>query len=318
MQIPGKTRIISLDLTHFARPTSPPEAHTPALMLTEPVDIERYLAHSAKIDTSDINWEEASQAGLTPEEKFILTYFSDIEGQTIFYLRDLLNTKAVYDPDSAAFLTMWNYEEYFHAKALSDLLGVCGHPLNKKRISQVRSSSQWSETALAWLARIFSKLLPDSFLTLYMAWGAINEISTLRGYEELHRRTNNPALKILCERIARQERRHFAWYFNSAAERLTRSRSARWFVRSALRLFWTPVGAGVKRPEEVARLTQSLFPGHRGAELARDIDERIASLPGLSGLRLLSSYLLDLPHFRRAALFAIEDDGFLARMPGKS
>ena len=51
------------------------------------VDIERYLKVSAKIETDDLDWEAARSAGLSEDERFVLTYFSDIESQTIRYLR---------------------------------------------------------------------------------------------------------------------------------------------------------------------------------------------------------------------------------------
>jgi rubrerythrin len=256
----------------------------------ETVDINRYLEHSAKIEVGDLNWNEARQAGLTDDERFLLTYFADIEGQTIFYLRDLLNTKASDDPDTVAFLTMWNYEEFFHARTLARLLAECGSPMEKDRLAEVRRRSQLSEKFTAWGSLLLSKLFPDSFLALYMTWGAVNELTTLRGYEELERRTENPTFRELCRRIAKQERRHFAWYFNSAQTKLARSSRARRLTRTILNLFWTPVGAGVKTDDEVFRLMVTLFPGENGKRLAQEIDGRISTLPGLEGIRIMHRF----------------------------
>ena len=36
-------------------------------------DVERYIANSAKIDTSDLDWSEAKRAGLSADEVFALT-----------------------------------------------------------------------------------------------------------------------------------------------------------------------------------------------------------------------------------------------------
>jgi hypothetical protein len=47
---------------------------------------------------------------LTEDEKFVLTYFPDIESQTVMYMRDLLHSSAVDDPDVIAFLSVWNYD----------------------------------------------------------------------------------------------------------------------------------------------------------------------------------------------------------------
>lgn len=258
--------------------------------MPEIVDIERYLAISAKIDTQDLDWEAAQRAGLTESEHFILTYFADIEGQTIVYLRDLLHTKGALEPEVVAFLSMWNYEEYFHGRALTKLLEVCGQPLGPSRIAQVRKKSGLTEKVNAWGSALISKFLPRHFLALFMSWGAINELTTLRGYERLEASTHNPILAELCRRIAKQERRHFAWYFNNAEQRLSSSESIQRFTRFMLGHFWTPVGAGVKPMSEVTHLFLSLFPGELGENLAKDIDERISTLPGLTGLSLLHHF----------------------------
>ncbi len=256
-----------------------------------PIELERFLTSSTKVPTEDLDWAEARRAGLTPDERTILTYFSDIEGQTIIYTRELLNTKASEDPEIMAFLTMWNYEEFFHGRVLSRILEETGTALGSDRVVQVRRKSLWSENFLAFLSTLFSKLAPDCFITLYMTWGAINELTTLRGYEAIHSMTGNPILQTLCDRIAKQERRHFAWYFNRARERLEKSSRTQKAVRLLLEKAWSPVGAGVKSDEEVRRLLDLVFPGPRVSEMAEDVDRQISTLPGLQGIGLMQRYL---------------------------
>jgi hypothetical protein len=115
-------------------------------------------------------------------------------------------------------------------------------------------------------------------------------MTTLRGYEYLYQYTNNPVLKILCDRIAKQERRHFAWYFNHAHELLLESSGARILARKLLELNWVPVGAGIKSPEEVKRLFMTLFPSESARKLVREIDSKMGTLPGLQGVRLMEPY----------------------------
>jgi hypothetical protein len=86
------------------------------------------------------------RTGLTDDEVFILTYFSDIESQTIMYMRDILNTEGVLDPDVMSFLTIWNYEEFYHGRAIAKLLEECGHPLGDRRVETVRSKALITET----------------------------------------------------------------------------------------------------------------------------------------------------------------------------
>src|SRR5579885_426584 len=254
------------------------------------MSIDRHLQHSDRVVYEDLDWNEARRAGLTEDEVFILTYFSDIESQTIMYMRDILNTKGVLDPDVMSFLTIWNYEEFYHGQALAKLLSECGHPLTCNRIEQVRKTARFTETLKRLGAMLFSQFLPDDFIALYMSWGALNEITTLRGYETIEQRTQNPVLRELCQRIAKQERRHFAWYYNGAQERLQKCPRARAVTRWILERVWSPVGAGVKKEADVIHVYNLLFPGKAGETTGNEIDEKIRALPGLSDVALMSKF----------------------------
>jgi hypothetical protein len=253
-------------------------------------DIERYISVSAKIDTSDIDWGEAREAGLTEDEQFLLTYFSDVESQTIRYLKVLLGMKIAFTPSVAAFLTTWSYEEYFHGYELGRLMSVCGSPLREDRVEYVVGKRRFNEWLEATFAPLLSRVFSNQFPAVYLSFGAIQEMTTLRGYEFLHRYTQNPVLKTLCDRIAKQERRHFAWYFNHARELLLGSNGSRILTRKLLEFNWVPVGAGIKSKEEVKRLFTTLFPGESARGIVREIDAKMGTLPGLDGIKLMEPY----------------------------
>jgi Fatty acid desaturase len=253
-------------------------------------EITRYLAVSGRIETNDLDWELAREAGLTDDERFALTYFADIESQTIRYLRTLLQMKIALEPDIAAFLTTWSYEEFFHGQALAKLLEVTGNTFDNDRVMKVSRRARFNERLEALAGPILSTLFRNHFAGVYMSFGAIQEITTLRGYESLQAATRNPVLRTLCERIAKQERRHFAWYFNHAREELARSPRSRFLARTLLQFNWVPVGAGVKTEAEVRRLFTILFPAEHGNRLVQDVDSKIGSLPGLDGIRLMRKY----------------------------
>ena len=249
------------------------------------MQIEKFIRHSDRVRTDDLDWEAAARAGLTGDEPFLLRYFADIEGQTVFYFRELLNTQAARRPDVIAFMTTWNYEEFFHAESLATLLGVCGHPVDRNRRIQVRDRA----TAMAKIENLvqqsLSRLAPDAFLALFSTWGASQELLTLRCYERIEAATANPVLRVLAQRIAKQERRHFAFYFGIARDLLAESRAAQRMTRWFYERFWTPVGSGVKTRAEVQRLVDGLFPGRLIDETMADIAERISTLPGMASLR---------------------------------
>lgn len=253
-------------------------------------EIERYISVSAKVETKDLDWEEAKKAGLSEDEQFVLTYFSDIESQTIRYLRTLLQMKIAFQPSVAAFLTTWSYEEFFHGYELANLMAACGHPLEENRVEQVGQKSRFNEWLEATIGPLLSRVFADQFPAVYLSFGAIQELTTLRGYENLRNLTGNPILQTLCDRIAKQERRHFAWYFNHARELLLESRGAQVLTRRLLKFNWVPVGAGVKSQDEVKRLFSILFPSDLGRRLVSEVDSKMSALPGLQGLTLMTDY----------------------------
>jgi hypothetical protein len=248
------------------------------------MEIDKFVRHSRRVEIDDLDWEAARRAGLSGDEPFVLRYFADVEGQTVFYLREILNTHAARDPEILAFMTTWNYEEFFHAESLNRLLEVCGHPAAAARRTHVRDGA----TVLARVENLFqlalSRLAPDSFLALYMTWGASQELLTSRCYERLRETTANPVLGELAGRIAKQERRHFAWYFQGAKQQLERGHAPRQVTRFLFQRFWNPVGSGVKTGSEVQRLVDAVFPGRVIDETMADIQSRISTLPGMAGV----------------------------------
>jgi hypothetical protein len=247
------------------------------------MELDKFIRHSRRVETDDLDWEAARRAGLKGDEPFILAYFTDIEAQTIYYFRELLNTAAARRPELLAFMTTWNYEEYFHAESLARMLEVCGHGLGGDRRVEVREGATLMAHIENLVTMSFSRMMPEAFLALFMTWGASQELLTSRCYQRLQEATHNPVLAQLAGRIARQERRHFAYYFHSARELLAGSRLAQRVTRGFYEGFWTPVGSGVKTRAEVFRLVDALFPGPVVDEVFHDIAARIATLPGMSG-----------------------------------
>jgi hypothetical protein len=248
------------------------------------MEIDKFIRHSRRVETDDLDWEAARRAGLRGDEPFALRYFADVEGQTIFYFREILNTHASRRPDILAFMTTWNYEEFFHAEALGRLLDVCGHPAAPARSTELREAATVASRVENAAQLALSRAAPDAFLGLYLTWGASQELLTSRGYERLRESTHNPVLRELAARIARQERRHFAWYWNGAREQLARSTAAQRVTRFLFQRAWNPVGSGVKSDDEVQRMVDAVFPGTVIDQIMGDIQRRISALPGMAGI----------------------------------
>ena len=249
-------------------------------------DIAQHIAVSHKVEFEDLDWETARNVGLTQHEIESLKYFADIESQTVYYFLEVAKLQVSRDPELLTFLTMWNYEEYFHSYALTRLMQECGVPVESatERSTRIRAGARFKAKFEDFAQGLIAKAAPKSFIGLWMFWGALQECLTTQAYEELARQTKNPVLAELCKRIAKQERRHFAYYFGNARERLEGRPRTQKFVRLIANQFYAPVGGGVKTDEEGARLVAQLFPKDRIFEVMSYIEKKMALLPGMAGL----------------------------------
>jgi rubrerythrin len=270
-------------------------------------DLDRYLRASGRVDLTSVRWDRIGDDPLSAEEARCLAYMMDIESHTVIFLRDLLATRAAFDPEVTAFLSCWVYEELWHGEAFSRFLGEAGYGLapDAERVAgdapyptRVGRNS-WIRRKLAakgyasHVATLMAAALVKDFVAIHMTWGAVNELSTLTGYQRLIANTEHPVLVELLERIIKDERRHFAFYRAQARMRLAASPQARTVTRWALRHLWAPVGTGVRPQEETDFVVCWLFGDDDGRRVAGELDDTIAELPGMAGLRIYRQALGD-------------------------
>jgi hypothetical protein len=251
----------------------------------EGFDDDSYASRSRGLDLHDVSWDEVPRHALSPETIRTLRYMQDVETHTIIYLRTLLSTRAVDDAEVAEFLACWLYEECFHGRALARFLDAAGHPIAPRARSRMGFGQRVEASATALLSRAW----PD-FVAVHMTWGAINELTTLTGYQRLSAVAGHPVLSEILARIVRDEARHFSFYFHQAARRLRTPRTAR-VTRFLIERFWAPVGTGVQPAGETRFLASYLFTGSAGRTAASKVDARIRELPGLAGVDLLEAWV---------------------------
>jgi hypothetical protein len=248
-------------------------------------DLDAWVSRSRALDLSDLRWREVRAHPVTAETVRTLSYMQDVEAHTIVYLRTLLSTRAIDDPDVATFLACWLYEENAHARALARFLAESGHPVAPRP----RACASLREKLHAAGATLLSRSWPG-FVAVHMTWGAINELTTLTGYRQLARRAMHPLLSEILARIVRDESRHFVFYFEQAKKALA-DPLARRGTRALVDRFWAPVGSGVRPDAEVRFLAAHLFSGEDGRSAARRVDETIRRLPGFADAHLLGAWL---------------------------
>lgn len=270
--------------------------------MTADFDLDRYVRNSRALDVTGVRWEDIPSYPVSGLEARCLAYMMDIETHTVIYARDLLATRAGYEPDVTAFMSCWIYEEFWHGEAFSRFLGEAGFTLEPDRECVGVESPYPTKVArnnrtrralgrgamFGHLATILGSVLTADFVAIHMTWGAMNELSAVNSYHALVRRTDNPVLADLVRRVIKDERRHFAFYRSQARMRLARSERARRMARWAMERLWAPVGTGLRPQEESDFALVSLFGDEEGAERLCRLDETIAELPGFEGATLAS------------------------------
>jgi hypothetical protein len=259
-------------------------------------DLDRYLRVCGATKPECFDWT-APQPRLGDDALFTIAYMMDIESHTIVYLRDLLSTRVVRDNQVTAFLSCWAYEEFFHSMLLRRFLATQGVAIEDQRFADLRSRTSLADRVIRPTIALLSRITRH-FPAVHMTFGAINEVSTLTGYQALIARTDSsrdrsdsprPLLTIILERIIKDERRHYAFYFNQARRRL-RAPAAQRLTAFLVRHFWTPVGVTVRGDPAMRRVCAYLFPGESGVERLSGVDRSIARLPGLQWFDLGARY----------------------------
>jgi hypothetical protein len=249
--------------------------------------VDEYARTAAPVRWADLDLSAFQDRPLSPGTLRVLRYMCDIESHTVCYLRDVLVTPSHTDPEVTTFLTMWNYEEYWHGEVLADVLAAHGIVTDDAHVRAIRLRQGWRDRLSPIRQALLANVVGEDFVATHMSWGAINEWLTHAGYRRLSEIENHPTLTEVLSRIAAQETRHIGFYVTQARSRLERSARARRLTRLALRLAWQPVGANVMPRAEVRHLVSHLLTGADGLEAADRIDARIDTLPGLEGLGLV-------------------------------
>lgn len=243
--------------------------------------IDRFLELSKAVNTADLDWAYIREVGVTDDEARSLRYMSDVESHTIIFLRDLLSGHTARDREITAFLSCWVYEETHHGYALNKFLDGCGRPRDPHRFEQVIKSAGFKEWFEAFCTINLAKLT-SHFAATHMVWGAIQEMLAAAAYTQLAYYTRNRELSKLLLRMAKDERRHQAFYYDQAEKRLCHP-IAIGLATFALKVVWSPVGLGVGEQRGLEFIASLLFDDERGQEELRLVDRKIGRLPGFAG-----------------------------------
>lgn len=267
-----------------------------------PFQLDKFIAASRQIDLTGLDLDEAARYPLSSGEVRTIRFMQDTELFTVLYMKALMETRALADPEARAFLVMWGYEECSHGRALARLLTVCGHEPSRVSDAQFGKPRRWLEVVQDFGGRVASALSPD-FLATHMTWGAVNELCAIQAYTRLGELTANPVLAELSRRLVKDERRHFAFYYQQARRRLA-PRFAQRLAKFALRSLWAPVGAAITTTREDADFPSAyLFDDPAAQAGLREVDATIRRLPGMEWFDLVTPAInAQIDRIRRAGV----------------
>lgn len=245
-----------------------------------PFDV-RGFAHTAVGSHRDqLALTEYDQHPLSDEALRCLRYLRDLERATTRYLRQVLMTPTHKDARITAFLTTWAFEKYWIADALLAILEQHVYP-------RVGSNSGARERFAPIVRSLVDNTLGEKVIAAHLAIGTVDEVVTDAAYERIAGVASNPELTRTVHRIRDVKSRHLAFFNAETRDRLRRSSLARHLARTRLRRSWWPMGAGTQPAEETAYFLARVFA--TAPALAREVDRRIQTLPGLERLTLVEN-----------------------------
>src|SRR3954447_25835417 len=101
---------------------------TPLRITAVAMSIAKFQEQGGRLETADLDFDAFRTHPLDDAALRCLEYMHDIEYHTPLYARELLMTPAWRDPQFTAFLTIWNYEEYWHGEAIGRVLAAHDRP----------------------------------------------------------------------------------------------------------------------------------------------------------------------------------------------
>lgn len=255
-------------------------------------ELDTYKNEAAAVNVDDIDFEDFRRQPLSSATLRCLHYMADVETHTVCYLRDLLVTPSHQNPRITTFLTMWNYEEFWHGDVIDRILAMHKEEAGLIRHRRVRLTQGIKNVVSPITQCLTAAVVGDDFIATHMSWGAVNEWTAHAGYARLIAVDPHPTLVKILRRIQAQEARHLAFYYSEAKERLERSKKARRITRMALAKLWAPVGSTIAPKLETRFMLNHLFSGETGAKTIAMLDQKVDKLPGLAGLSLMSKGML--------------------------
>lgn len=248
-------------------------------------DMREQTDRASAVIPDDLDLGEFETTPLSTHTVRCLQYLCAVERHTIRHMRDVLVTPSHTDPVVTEFLTGWAFQEFWMGETLDALIGHHRPPPAHPPPSRVRIAQEVRDRFAPVRQSVLANTIGEDFVAIHMVWAYLDTCLTGTAYARIAELDGHPELNALVDRIRAVKDLHRDFYAEQALNRLSRSRRARTLARHAMSLVWKPPGAAIHARAETRFVLRHLFDGR----LAQHLDRRLDSLPGLDGLRIVSS-----------------------------
>ena len=243
-------------------------------------DVREYAREAAASHRDELELEAYKTNPLSAETLRILRYLQVIERATMTHLRSVLVTATHKDARITAFLTTWAFEKYWIADAFEQI-GLAHQPEG----TDVNRAPFITPVERTIRESIVANVIGLPMIAVHMTLGTIDTWLSQIVYDRVVALEPHPQLAKTMEKFRALKERQLAFFEAQSRYRLTESAKARSLTRKRLAKTPWPIGAKAEPGRETQYFYERLFGSAR--ELIAELDARIDTLPGQSGLTLI-------------------------------
>lgn len=243
-------------------------------------DVREYARTAAASHRDELDLESYRTNPLSAEALRLVRYLQIIERATMTHLRSVLVTATHKDARITAFLTTWAFEKYWIADAFEQI-GLAHQPEG----TDVDRAPFTTPAEHTIRESIFANIVGVPMIAVHMTLGTIDTWLSQVFYSRLAAIEPNAQLVKTLERFQELKQRQLSFFEAQARYRLLDSPQARRITRRRLKHTPWPLGAKAEPGHETQFFFDRLFGSAR--ELIAELDARIDTLPGQSGLDLI-------------------------------
>lgn len=243
-------------------------------------DVRDYARTAAGSHRDDLGLAAYGETPLSEETLRILRYVQVVERSTMTHLRTVLVTATHKDARITAFLVTWAFEKFWIADALEQILLAHEPEGTEPDRGALRTPAERTIRE-----SVYANIVGVPMIAVHMAQGTVDEWLTQAAYQRLAELDPHPQLVATVGRLLEVKRRQLSFFEAQATFRLRESPRARTITRRRLAKTPWPIGAKAEPRAETDAYFSYLF-GDQPDRL-RELDSRISSLPGQTGLDLL-------------------------------